>query len=170
MERMTERCSGGIRIKGCSTLYPNVERKGAPMASAIARLAAYEDTSLTPEDVKRLKEYMQPFTIQNMDRFREIMQAEKDGRLVVLPCKIGDTIYQVDYMTHSEALKSGVPQSEDTWQNRKYGHKRAKYLPLIVREKKMVKTLYPGIGKTVFLTREEAEEALKKREADNEAD
>lgn len=85
VERLTERwCAGGIRIKGCSTLYQDVERKSAPMASAIARLAAYEDTGLEPEGIQRMKEYMEPFTIRDIDRFNEIMQAEKDGRLVVL--------------------------------------------------------------------------------------
>lgn len=91
-----------------------------------------------------------------------LLYAEQDGRLVVLPCKVGDTVYQVDYMTHGEALKSGIPQSKDPYQNRKYARKRAEYLPMIVRERKMVKTLYREIGKTVFLTREEAEAALKK--------
>ena len=62
------------------------------------------------------------------------------SKIIELPCKVGDTVYQVDYMTHSEALKSGVPQSKDPYQNRKYGRKRAEYLPLIVREKKMVKS------------------------------
>lgn len=113
------------------------------------RLAAYED-------------------IMTIERAQEFAQADKDGWLLTLPCKVGDTVYLVDYMTHSEALKFGVPQSEDQWQHRKYGRKQAKYLPLIVREKKMVKTLYPKIGKTVFLTREEAEAALKKKETDDE--
>lgn len=83
---------------------------------------------------------------------------------MVLPCKVGDTVYQLDYMTHSEALKSGVPQSDDPWQKRKYGRKRAAYLPLIVREKKMVKTLYKEFGKTVFLTRGEADAALRREQ------
>ena len=95
------------------------------------------------------------------ERLKYYEDAEQDGRLVVLPCKVGDTVYQVDYMTHSEALKSGVPQSQDPYQNRKYGRKRAEYLPLIVREKKMAKSLFREFGKTVFLTSEEAEAALK---------
>lgn len=48
-------------------------------------LQAYRDTGLASEEIERLKEYMKPFTIKDMDRFREIMDAEKDGRLVVLP-------------------------------------------------------------------------------------
>ena len=100
----------------------------------------------------------------DIDELAEMVQAKREGRCVVLPCKVGDTVYQVDYMTHSEAIKSGVPQSNDPWQKRKYGRKRAAYLPLIVREKKMVKTLYHEFGKTVFLTRAEAEEALRREQ------
>lgn len=97
----------------------------------------------------------------DLDRLREIKQADDEGLCVVLPCRVGDTVYQLDYMTHSEALKSGVPQSDDPRSKKKYGRKRATYLPLIVREKKMVKTLYREFGKTVFLTRAEAEAALE---------
>jgi hypothetical protein len=40
------------------------------------RLAAYEDSGLSPEQV------------------RELAKAKADGRLVVLPCKAGDTVYK----------------------------------------------------------------------------
>lgn len=55
VERLTERCDGGIRIKGCSSLYPDKERKGAPATSAIVRLAAYEETGMTPEEIIEMK-------------------------------------------------------------------------------------------------------------------
>lgn len=55
--------------------------------SVLKKLEAYEETGLTPEDVARLKEAMQPITIQDMDRFQEIMRAEKAGRLEILPCE-----------------------------------------------------------------------------------
>ncbi len=54
MERLTERYNGYIRVKGCTTLYGNEERPTAPAANAIVRLAAYEDTGLTPEEIVRL--------------------------------------------------------------------------------------------------------------------
>lgn len=189
MERLTEyqETEGGIPF----VVLKN--NNGDPVQEAFQRLAAYEDTGYEPGqfetamdaikahlwDVEQeLKAYkytgLTPAEIvlawemplERLTEAIELIKAKDDGRLVVLPCKVGDTVYQVDHMTHSEALKSGVPQSEDHWQNRKYGRKRAKYLPLIVREKKMVKTLYPEIGKAVFLTRQAAETALK-READN---
>ena len=97
----------------------------------------------------------------DLDRLRELAQADREGRCVVLPCKIGDTIYQVDYMTHGEALRAGVPEKNDPQSKRKFGRRKAKYLPLMVREKKMVKSLYSEFGKSVFLTRAEAEAALR---------
>ena len=97
-------------------------------------------------------------------RLRELAQADREGRCVVLPCKIGDTIYQVDYMTHGEALRAGVPEKNDPRSKRKFGRRKAEYLPLMVREKKMVKSLYSEFGKSVFLTRTEAEAALRREQ------
>lgn len=123
-----------------------------PIQKAFDRLAAYENA-------------------MPLEQTQELAQAEKDGRLVVLPCKVGDTVYQIDYMTNREALKFGIPATENLFGSRKYARKHAKYRPLFVRERKMLKTLYSEIGKKVFLTREEADAALKKmEEADNEAD
>lgn len=52
MERLTEIVEGKyIRIKGCKSVFDNKERKGAYMANAIVRLAAYEDTGKTPEEI-----------------------------------------------------------------------------------------------------------------------
>jgi len=31
-----------------------------------------------------------------LDRLQEICNAERDGRCVVLPCKVGDVLYQID--------------------------------------------------------------------------
>ena len=91
MERLTERwCAGGIRIKGCSTLYPDVERKSAPMASAIARLSAYEDA-------------------MPLERVQELAQAEKDGRLVVLQDDITIQDLQDEYCRAKCAADTPLP-------------------------------------------------------------
>ena len=62
----------------------------------IERLAAYEATGLTPEEIKA------PFTDDTMinlaaqalgvepSRLRELAEADKDGRCIVLPCKVGE--------------------------------------------------------------------------------
>lgn len=48
------------------------------------RLAAYEDTGLEPEEIT---EYL--------NATDEYVEASEEGRLIVLPCKVGDTVWQV---------------------------------------------------------------------------
>lgn len=101
MERLTEEVYGKyIRIKGTKSLYPKNERDGAPLSNAIARLAAYEETGLEPE---------------------ELAQAKKKGRLVVLPCEIGSPVYSharkldgADYVRETEFWWSDIPQMGKT--------------------------------------------------------
>lgn len=71
------------------------------------RLKAYEDTGLTPEEIKA------PFTEDAMinlaaqalgveaDRLCELAEADKDGRVVVLPCKVGDTVWFKTYKNNA---------------------------------------------------------------------
>lgn len=165
MKRLTYFDGGKWRLKIGDTEYSG---------EAVDRLASYEDTDLQPEEVLPkeyageimksmilLKEYQK---LGPIDRLRELKQADDEGRCVVLPCKIGDTIYQVDYMTHGEALRAGVPEKNDPRSKRKFGRRKAEYLPLMVREKKMVKSLYSEFGKSVFLTRTEAKAALRREQ------
>ena len=70
------------------------------------RLSAYEDTGLEPEEIERIVyAYGRGHTLRTesaerleivreikTDRLRELAKAEKDGRLEVLPCKVGDHI------------------------------------------------------------------------------
>lgn len=80
---------------------------------AANRLAAYEETGLTPEEINDLAsvreispeaeyainkhadsiiERLDKLLAQTDDdvRLRELAEADKDGRVVVLPCKVGD--------------------------------------------------------------------------------
>ena len=98
MERLTEWNGGQTR----HAYYPRCFKypcygngckiKDCPLEIALCeRLAAYEDTGLTPEEIKA------PFTEDTMinlaaqamgvepSRLREIAEADKDGRVVVLP-------------------------------------------------------------------------------------
>lgn len=61
--------------------------------AAWERLAAYEDTGLTPQEVLSMKfEWCAMMDALNSigggyTRLRELAEADRDGRLVVLPCK-----------------------------------------------------------------------------------
>lgn len=71
------------------------------MGNAIDRLAAYEDTKLEPEEIKSLQvEYavnlkvLESYrSIGSVDRLRELAQADKEGRCVVLPFKPPRWVY-----------------------------------------------------------------------------
>ena len=109
MERLTyQDKDGGIfcpwERNSADGLYDIWDEEG--LIQQINRLAAYEDTGLTPEEIERVVDaYGRGHTLRTesaerleivreikTDRLRELAKAEKDGRLEVLPCKVGDHI------------------------------------------------------------------------------
>ena len=128
----------------------------------IERLAAYEDTGLTPEEIKA------PFTEDAMinlaaqalgvepSRLREFAEADKAGRCVVLPCKVGDKIYYLNgkYIIEVEVVGYKVDET-GAWlfigETYNPETNRAYHCDLETER----------IGKTVFFTREEAEKAME---------
>ena len=170
MERLTERFDGWVMRKDCHGPCRTCDRcECADIYPMIDRLTAYEDTGLEPEEMLTGKELVEIACALDLlkkyqsfgpvDRFRELAQAEKDGRLVLLPCKKGDTLWSYyDYPTWgiSKIAVTAVSTLDGITviNTDNYG---------VIEEK--------DIGETVFLTREEAETALKKmEEADNETD
>ena len=125
------------------------------MHKLLTRLAAYEDTGLEPEEVvlkklalmgKVLSE-IKEFEGVPADRMIELAQAEKDGRLMVLPVKEGSTIYRVRLNFDGD------------------------HYEIIEKDFDLARFRPEDFGRIVFKTREEAELALKKREEeDNETD
>lgn len=94
MERITEFMFGRYRLK------PGYELDTLQgVKAAVDRLAALE-----PEEINELLLKVATLeTIESMydglghpDHLRELVQAEQDGKLVVLPCKVGDTVYMPD--------------------------------------------------------------------------
>lgn len=63
------------------------------------RLAAYEDTGLEPEEFKQAftEGAIMQLAGQSLgitpDRLRELAEANREGRCVVLPCKVEDDVY-----------------------------------------------------------------------------
>lgn len=116
-----------------------------PSGDAAARLAAYEDTGLEPEDIKKVfnADAVLKLAAQVLgttpERLRELVQAEQDGRLAVLPCKVGDTVYAAET---SPVIPLSVAYVGVYLDGADGGDWEA----------------LDNIGKTVFLTREEAEE------------
>lgn len=196
MERLTyDFCVGDKhcwQVKGadnleCREVCRNQGENGCtdcPIAKAFDRLAAYEDTGLEPEEIERiLDSYGRGMTLRTenaqrleiikeipINRLRELAQAEKEGRLVVLPCKDWFEIVfgeqelfwgiDTDYI-ETPIREISVDNAERfTWYD---GWKT-----LVLRgndENGLDWEFSPeDIGKTVFLTREAAEAALEEKE------
>lgn len=118
MERLTYFKDGYWRVNFSGVQY---------QAGFVDRLAAYED----------IAELCGGF-----DRLRELAEADKDGRVVVPPCKLGDTVWRI-----KRTFETYPDKSE----------------PYIEPDAFLLQDVF-NIGKTVFLTREEAEKALQEME------
>jgi len=147
MERLTKRVTDGQAMMDCEKCKD--------------RLAAYKETGLEPREVSAIvKEWSDLCTIVGecggIDRLRELAEADKDGRLVVLPCKVGDTVWITGSVRrlYSEKVRTffcGNPS---------YGRGMADNTVQMIRTTGCDIPIHE-FGKTVFLTREEAEEALE---------
>lgn len=125
------------------------------------RLKAYEDTGLSPEKVSWMKEVVEAAfdnDTSRIERAHNLHVADKEGRVVVLPCKVGDTVYFVNAKQILEFAVVGyaVDETGISWVYSEHvdktGHTNER-------------TFSPDrISKTTFLTREEAEKALAEME------
>lgn len=129
------------------------------------KLKAYEDTGLTPEEVNdavvgaKLMAKAKVVSVFGVaaERLLELAEAERAGRVVVLPCRVGDTLWIVDsargvysakvrtfFCGHSSAVR-GMDDDGNI---------------------QMIRTTECDIpirdfGETAFLTHEEAKKALE---------
>lgn len=170
MERLTQRLRTGEVLMASDYEEKYTEKEWICVLQD--RLAAYEDSLLEPEEVSALiKGWSDLCTIigecGGIDRLRELAEADKDGRLVVLPCKdwldvvFGDQIlfWGIDKSCMENPIREiSVDDAERiTW----YDGYKTVYLKG-TDENGEAWEFYPEeIGKTVFLTREEAEKALE---------
>lgn len=145
MERLTSRNEDCVSVNGHG-LYHLTMTEVVQMAD---RLAAYEDTGWTPEMLRKLGEnaghlwdFAQAAENMTVGRLKELAEADKDGRVVVLPCKVGDTVWRI---------------------KRTFEEYPDKSKPYIEPDAFLLQDVF-NIGKTVFLTREEAEKALQEME------
>lgn len=104
MERLTKRGNGHAYYPRCfkEPCYGSgCKIKDCPFETAVCeRLAAYEDTGLTPEQVANAKTIIESAFAEDTskaERIRTLLAADKDGRCVVLPCKQGDTVWFKTY-------------------------------------------------------------------------
>jgi len=97
---------------------------------------------------------------QIAEKLANMEQKEEQGILVRLPCKVGDTVYTLSYRYECK-------NDYDCKVSQKYkceGNIPCEYEKKIhyVKKAQFCLTMLESLGKTVFLTREEAEKALEK--------
>lgn len=155
MERLTTRDANCADPK---VLY-GVYVKNHDYISAANRLADYEDTERTPEEIdmdhEAAETLRQLCRNYDLERLEKLAEADRDGRLAVLPCKAGDTVYEVtsrktisDYRV--KAIRVELFCTFIEWD-----------IVAGFVDKSIFGVQVDEIGKTVFLTREEAERALE---------
>lgn len=159
MERLSDRAIEILDNVGTDRLGYHSEY--LPLIEAAHKLAEYEATGLEPSEIQWRKEDLHILDLfkdqsQDADEAIRIAEARRDARLVILPCKIGDVLdlrkradIEADFGTvyHFDFWRNGTI---DVW---------------LEIDSETVCRVEPGdIGKNVFLTREEAEDALKQQE------
>ena len=160
MERLTYFKDGYWRVNFSGVQY---------QADFVDRLAAYEDTGLTPEEVLpkdkadeialKLMRIADFESLCSYDRLRELAEADKDGRCVVLPCKVGDTVWRI--------VRDGEPHiTRDEVRDMYFADDMTLCVELVGGRV----TFTEKFGKTVFLSREEAEKALQEMEGKKDGD
>jgi hypothetical protein len=136
MERLTEnKYQGKFSIKGNTSIYPNETDKKKGLVAAVCKLHEYEDL-------------------------------EEQGLLLRLPCKVGDIVWDNDFgkpcSYEVTGFSFGDLNEDDEWCDEALNQVMVFY--------SNGNGSVPGrfavseIGKTVFLTKKEAEQALEKLE------
>lgn len=117
---------------------------------AANRLAAYEETGLEPAMCANYKTFEDEAISKGVPfkRIVALMEADRAGRLVVLPCKVGDTLFRV---FAGEIFEHRVGSMKYFAIQGRWDIETYPFCPCVES----------SIGKTIFLTREEAEKALE---------
>ena len=150
MERLTYFKDGHWRLDFDGVQY---------QANFVDRLADYESAGLSPAEVRSLLAEWNAMMrvldrIGDYLRLRELAVADQEGRVVVLPCKVGDTVFALldnksKYVSECEVKRIGLGDNIGFATIVPVGHGQEYGVSL------------RGFGKTFFLTREEAEKALQ---------
>ena len=157
MERLTNKREADAQREDYERRLANGYPRNIP-EERFLRLAAYEDSGVMPERVVWMKEVIEiafDHDKSRAERAHELHVADKEGRVIVLPCKVGDTVYFVNAKQILEFAVVGyaVDETGISWVHSEHvdktGHTNER-------------TFSPDrFGKNTFLTREEAEKVMK---------
>ena len=103
MERLTYFKDGYWRVNFSGVQY---------QADFVDRLAAYEDSRLSPEDAANLHAILRLGDSMTLMRLRELAVADQEKRAIVLPCKVGANMIDSIFLEHPRLMKNVRPAVE----------------------------------------------------------
>lgn len=149
-ERYTKRSGDAVLL---SDVVDGMYSLGQLVDVLLQRLADYEDTGLVPEGVKDLQFRAKAVELQvgaSLHHVIDLVQAERSGYLMILPCKIGATVY---------ILQGGEVYEATVWNIESYKNIRGDLVVLFVCGTDGTFSLEDW-GKTVFADERQALHAL----------
>lgn len=132
-------CTRGCHDKGGCT-------NGCIVPKMYCGLAKYEDIGLTPEQIREVDKLY----TEKCEELAKYKKLEEQGRLLELPCKEGTPVYMVERDCGGDTIACHYRECETCGDLYHY-----------VEQNAFEAYMRDDIGKTVFLTKEEAEAALK---------
>lgn len=126
-----------------------------------AALKPYEDTGLSPDEAKDMAENAETRLLTWFEsrygfpvgELMGLLEAKQQGRLVVLPCRVGSTVYQLRHKRHArgEGIAPRIVSCACFWSDGSY----------TLAHQGMTYCTSNELGRTWFLTVEDAERALE---------
>jgi hypothetical protein len=148
-EKAVKRCRKSDEMK--------LAREYEELNGWLKKLKAYKKTGLTPEEVVALRESFDAMKKEAVP----LLRAKVEDRLAELPCRLGGTVY-VNFSIEGDYLRM---------KDRPYpcevvfiGLSNEPFMHIQFPNGRVFPVDFDKIGKTVFLTRKEAETALKGQE------
>lgn len=164
MERLTKRTLHNIAYMAIADRLTKQEQEiegSKPVLEGIyalmQKLADYEDTGLTPEEIYELQEKheaLEDGAKNAYSLYREYKDAEEQGLMVRLPCKVGSTIYDIYEFIENKNHPEVYEYEAETIEIGKDKHGRYFVIDCTIFRQE-------DFGKTVFLTLTEAEAKLE---------
>ena len=159
MERLTTYSNGAYAYVGPGCKYRTrgeiaIEMDSESVKVVLKKLATYEETGLTPEEVVALQASNDALKKEAVP----LLEEKINGRLVVMPCKVTDTVYILESVYKGRKIvgEQVVPAQIDCVI---IGGTTGKPVYDLCSETgKWYKSMEPG---DFYLTAEEAEKAMK---------
>lgn len=123
-------------------------------------VVVFDTDIVSPEN----RPLIQTFAEMPLNEVFDLVKAKQEGRIIVPPCTVGDTIYQVIFYKDGtgfcvERKVVGFHMGDFP---KLRGHKRQEYFIVFHEVTNDITHInFEEIGKTIFFTREEAEQASR---------